>query len=462
MKEKIPLELIDALSKEKGFSLLIKGAPGTGKTILALEIVRMFGCANAVYLSSRVPTTTLYEQFPWLDACIESLNLMDVTKLYTSSEAAQKAEVFPDILFSRLEQIGKPAIVVIDSWDAIASQMGGKKKEMFEASITQLVRRNEMKLILVSETLETTSLDYIVDGVVTLKRPLIDYRRARELILVKLRGVRIHQPRYAFTLENGEFQYIKPFRRKSIKRPLIIKTFPSSEKYVSTGSEDLDRVLGGGLRRGSFNVIEFGDDLSIWGYQMLTVFMIINSVEQRNHCVSLPCCAWDEKGLRKELLPFVNEEDYKNYVTVFEVAPGKKGTEKRENVKFLEGESIASDFGEIESFVSELEPPVLITIGTDILEHPYHLKESGRLGTMVRWLSRLMSDTREAGNIAVLGTTPKLLLHEELTHLSNTYLKLTTLDNSVIIYGIRPETALYSLDSAIVDDHLKLELTPYV
>ncbi|MBE0517494.1 MAG: hypothetical protein IBX41_08960 [Methanophagales archaeon] len=49
----------------------------------------------------------------------------------------------------------------------------------------------------------------------------------------------------------------------------------------------------------------------------------------------------------------------------------------------------------------------MITIGTDVLEYPYHLKEGGRLGTMVRWLSRLMADTREAGNVAVLGTTPK-------------------------------------------------------
>lgn len=461
MKEKVPPELVDALSKEKGFSLLIKGAPGTGKTILALEIVRMFGCSNAVYLSTRVPTSTLYEQFPWLDACIEPLNLMDVTKLYTS-EAAPRAGSFTDILYPRLEQIGKPAIVVIDSWDAIASQMGGRKKETFEASITELEKHNEMKLILVSETLGTTSLDYIVDGIVTLKRLGIDYRLARELKLVKLRGVRIHQSRYAFTLENGEFQYINAFKRKNIKRPLIIKTFPSSEKYVSTGSEDLDSVLGRGLRRGSFNVIEFGDDLSIWGYQMLTVFMIINSIKQGNHCVCLPGCAWDEKGLRRELLPFINEADYKKYVTFFEVAPGKKGTEKRENVRFLEGESIASDFGEIESFVSELEPPVLITIGTDVLEHLYHLKERGRLGTMVRWLSRLMADTREAGNVAVLGTNPKLILHGELTHLSNTYLKLTVLDNSVVIYGIRPEVGLYCLDSAIVDDHLRLELIPYV
>jgi KaiC/GvpD/RAD55 family RecA-like ATPase len=81
MKEKIPPELVDALSKDKGFSLLIKGAPGTGKTLLALEIVRMFGSVNAVYLSTRVPKRTLYEQFPWLDA-LEPLNFIDVTKLY--------------------------------------------------------------------------------------------------------------------------------------------------------------------------------------------------------------------------------------------------------------------------------------------------------------------------------------------------------------------------------------------
>jgi KaiC/GvpD/RAD55 family RecA-like ATPase len=75
-------------------------------------------------------------------------------------------------------------------------------------------------LILVSEKFGSspTTLDYMVDGVVTLSRLTMDHRNARELELEKLRGVRINQPRYPFTLEGGRFQYIEPSKRKSVEK----------------------------------------------------------------------------------------------------------------------------------------------------------------------------------------------------------------------------------------------------
>ncbi|RLG38087.1 MAG: hypothetical protein DRN91_03680 [Candidatus Alkanophagales archaeon] len=63
MEKRMPPELVEALSSDRGFSLLIKGAPGTGKTMLALEILKEFGDSNGVYLSTRVSPSSLYEQF---------------------------------------------------------------------------------------------------------------------------------------------------------------------------------------------------------------------------------------------------------------------------------------------------------------------------------------------------------------------------------------------------------------
>ena len=128
----------------------------------------------------------------------------------------------------------------------------------------------------------------------------------------------------------------------------------------------------------------------------------------------------------------------------------------------MEGKSIELDLGVIRSFVSQLEPPVLTSIGTDTLEHPYQLKEKGKLGTMVRWLSCMMTDTRAAGNVVVLGVNPKLELCGELTHLSTTYLKLAELDTTVVLYGIRPATGLHCLETIVADDRIKLGLIPYV
>jgi KaiC/GvpD/RAD55 family RecA-like ATPase len=63
---RIPPEMSEALSIGAGYSLLIKGEPGTGKTMLAFEVLDEFGSDNAVYLSTRVSLPALYEQFPWL------------------------------------------------------------------------------------------------------------------------------------------------------------------------------------------------------------------------------------------------------------------------------------------------------------------------------------------------------------------------------------------------------------
>ena len=67
MISRIPPELRAALSPGAGYSLLIKGAPGTGKTMLAFEILNEFGGENAVYLSTRVSLPALYKQLPWLE-----------------------------------------------------------------------------------------------------------------------------------------------------------------------------------------------------------------------------------------------------------------------------------------------------------------------------------------------------------------------------------------------------------
>lgn len=159
---------------------------------------------------------------------------------------------------------------------------------------------------------------------------------------------------------------------------------------------------------GSFNIIETREDLSIWGQQSLISHMIINAVEQGNHCVYLPCWGWNENRLRKHLRPFLDEEKYERYVTVFELHPGKERYDVGDNVIGLQGASIEEDLGVIRDHTAKLKPPVLTIIGADMLEHPYQLVERGELGAMVRKLFYRIADTRIEGNVDVLGVTPNL------------------------------------------------------
>ena len=464
MNSGIPPELGDALSAGGGYSLLIKGEPGTGKTMLAFEILNEFGGENAIYLSSRVSLPAIHNQFPWLEERAGFLSMVDATKLYISSKAFPRAHPISDILQRKMEEAEKPATLVIDSWEAIASEAKKEKIEALEAAITDLIRNYateyKMNLILISERLETTPLDYIVDGIVELSRISIDYRRAREMVLKKLRGVRIDQHKYGFTLNGGRFRFFGPFQRRKIEKPRRVEIVPNTATNISTGCVEIDRILDGGLSKGSTTIVEYGDDLSLLGYQSIVAHIIINSIQQGNYCVKIPSSGWDERRLRRGILPFVKEADYMKYLTVFEVRKEKK--EVRENVKVLKGESMEEDFLVFTDFISSLEPPVTVIIGTDLLEYQYRLKTPDNLERMTELFSYWIMELREAGNVGVFGMPAGGVLGEELSHMATNRFRVTVLDRSVILYCNRPDTKLHCLENIITEEVLKLRLTAFV
>jgi len=463
VNSKIPSELREALSTGFGYSLLIKGAPGTGKTMLAFELLDEFGGENAVYLSSRVSLPALYKQFPWLEERT-GFHVIDATQLYFSSKAFLKPRSFSDLLHTKLGENKKPALLVMDSWEAIMSGSKGESKEEMEKALTDLVRsygtEYKMNLILISETTETEILDYLVDGIVELNRVTIEYRRGREMVLKKLRGIRIDQHKYGFTLDGGRFRYFGPFQRRMIEKTRQVEVVPNTPTHMSTGCVEIDRILEGGLSKGSTTIVEYGDDLSLLGYQSIVAHLIINTLQQGIYCVNIPNSGWDERRLRRGILPFVKEEDYMKYFKVFEIRREKKDV--RENVKILKGESMEVDLPILTDFISSLEPPVMVIIGTDLLDYQYRLKIPGKLARMAELFSYWVMDLREAGNIAVFGMPTGGVLGTELCHMVTNRFNLTVLDRSVILCCNRPDTKLHCLDNVVTEEALKLKLTAFV
>jgi KaiC/GvpD/RAD55 family RecA-like ATPase len=56
--------LREALTGGANYSRFIKGELGTGKTMLAFEILTEFGGNHVVYLSTRISLPTRFQQFP--------------------------------------------------------------------------------------------------------------------------------------------------------------------------------------------------------------------------------------------------------------------------------------------------------------------------------------------------------------------------------------------------------------
>src|SRR5881397_1318604 len=67
----MPDELVRFIQRNT-YSLLIKGFAGTGKTTLALTILKALGTKNNFfYISTRVSPKQLFQYYPWLEKFVE-------------------------------------------------------------------------------------------------------------------------------------------------------------------------------------------------------------------------------------------------------------------------------------------------------------------------------------------------------------------------------------------------------
>ncbi len=123
---------------------------------------------------------------------------------------------------------------------------------------------------------------------------------------------------------------------------------------------------------------------------------------------------------------------------------------------------IKADISKFRDFISDLEPPVTVIIGADMLEYLYQLKERGKVEEMASLLSNLMTAIREAGNVGVFGIIPGLALSGMLTHMSEVCINVRVLNKSVILYCNRPDTKLHCLENIITEDSLRINLTAFV
>ena len=123
----------------------------------------------------------------------------------------------PESLFERITNElmdVKSPLIIIDSWDAVASFMDREARLNNERVLQTWRERAGAKLIFVNEDATDSSLDFVVDGAVKLDQVSYEDIRLRKISLLKLRGVKISKPSYAFTLDKGNFRVFQNYNPK--------------------------------------------------------------------------------------------------------------------------------------------------------------------------------------------------------------------------------------------------------
>src|ERR1044072_814011 len=261
----IPPELGEFVRNDT-YSLLIKGRSGTGKTTLSLSILRSLKARNNFfYISTRSSPKQLFEHYPWLRKFTKQSNNNadneEIRQNISSFEDARLDE--PESLFERvtnqLMDVKNP-IIIIDSWDSVASLMDREARLNNERVLQTWRERAKAKLIFTSEDSTESSLESVVDGVLELNYEFVDETRIRNLFLKKLRGVPIKRSIYYFTLKDRYVQCFGSYDPREfgcINTKDKISNMVNLPKHVlQTGYQDLDNHIGATLTHNGLITVE--------------------------------------------------------------------------------------------------------------------------------------------------------------------------------------------------------------
>ncbi len=253
------LDLVLNGGLEPGSVVVVAGAPGTGKTILAQQLC--FAKATAEHKC--VYYTTMSEPHAKLVKHLEQFAFFDPRALGPMVEYIHVGDFLPTERMGGLESLvseivrktldEEPAIVVIDSTKMLGDFADERELRRALFDLAGRISRTGAVLILVGEytpeELQSEIVFSLADGIIELANEAREPIDRRWLRITKMRGSSHRSGKHTFRIGPAGFELF----------PRIETLLPQEEAplagQVPSGIPGLDELMGGGARHGDANLL---------------------------------------------------------------------------------------------------------------------------------------------------------------------------------------------------------------
>jgi len=468
-----PGDLLDLMSRfleSPGNVLLIQGAPGTGKTTLALELLNQAKgtrigphtiSANKVYVSSRVSSSKLHRHFPGVHEVLDSMSGKEATgsgtRLGGDGRIAGAANIVSRIL--ALKRAKQKGIIVVDSWEGAIANATEEQRNAMETAIFQDLEESKLSAVVVSESENSPKLDYLVDGIVTLSLSHVEDRAVRSVIVNKLRGFRLHSQGALFSLDGGKFTLLPRveyhFGQNGSLDPRLLSPVSNTAGSYSTGSPDLDALLDGGVMKGSSLLLDVNSSVSPHSVKLLLDIMAANFINQGGTAFMIPYSIFSSQNEAESLKVYVGDQVLRERVRIAEfnqALPDEKWRVKLTG-RLLEDLAL---FNNAWNELGAISSARMMKYDFDKTVQLY----GEALG--LPGLAEIGAGIRDSGALSIGVISRPTSLREELLRAVDYHLKMQTVNGSLLIYGVKPITNVHGVKFGFERGYPRLSLTEIV
>ncbi len=284
----------------------------------------------------------------------------------------------------------------------------------------------------------------------------------REIEIAKLRGTKIKQSTFMFTLEGG-FNIIHPFEAKKPEKTRRWEPIPDGKNYFSTGNPDLDKVFGGGYPKGSYIILEAETNVPLSAIRLFELPLALNFLAQGRSVAILPAGGTDSEEIKQLLTPYIGEETFSRLVRIYEeVKPGKN--QLKPYIALMRGgatnlERDAAAWAQtIINLKEETGKPVLLLVGYDTLESRY----AENLEKLFSQIGADITECKAQENLVLAVARPGLRITQRILNMVDFHLRLIERHGCILFYGVKPRTGIYAVECDISKGYSMLKLTAMV